>query len=190
MTARARQLCGAGRLGLTAAVLAVLVGCSGGGDDDLPPPASPAPEQTATIDPVHQEILDVYAGSVAAMVAAQRAGDPEYPDLTQFFLERTPAHTKVLNGITIQEANDEYYDGDIEVVSAEVTELDPEATPPEATIRACLDRSDYRLVNREDNSPVQDAVNVEHYLVTATAWSDEDGRWFIAETEEHWDQTC
>lgn len=178
-----------GRLGLAAALLAALVGCSGG-DDDLPPPASPEAEPTATIDPVHQEILDVYAGSVAAMVAAQRAGDPAYPELTQFFLERTPAHTKVQNGITINEADGEYYDGDIEIVSAEVTELDPEATPPEATIRACLDRSDYRLVNREDNTPVSDAVHVEHYLVTATAWSDPDGRWFVAETEEHWDQTC
>jgi hypothetical protein len=179
-----------GRLGLAAAVLAALVGCSGGDGDDLPPPASPETEPTATIDPVHQEILEVYAGSVAAMVAAQRAGDPDYPELTQYFLERTPAYTKVQNGITIREADGEYYEGDIEVVSAEVTELDPEATPPEASITACLDRSDYQLVNREDNSPVPDAVHIERYTVTATAWSGEDGRWFIAETEEHWDQTC
>jgi hypothetical protein len=189
VTAKARRLDGSGTLAAAAALLIALAGCSGTGDD-LPPPAAPDTEPTATIDPVHQEILEVYAGSVAAMVAAQRAGDPDYPDLTQFFLEQTPAHTKVLNGITIQEANGEYYEGDIEVVSSEVTELDPEATPPEATIRACLDRSGYRLVNREDNSPVPDAVHVEHYLVTATAWSDPDGRWFIAETEEHWDQTC
>jgi hypothetical protein len=170
-------------------LLAALVGCSGG-DDELPPPASPAPEPTATIDPVHQEILDVYAGSVAAMVAAQRAGDPNDPELTQYFLERTPAHTKVQNGITIREANGEYYEGDIEVVSAEVTELDPDASPPEAIITACLDRSGYELVHREDGTPVQDAEVVGRYAVTATAWRGDDGRWYIAKTDEHWDQTC
>jgi len=174
---------------VAAALLAVLVGCSGG-DDELPPPASPPAEATATIDPEHQEILDIYYGSIAAMVTAQRAGDPDHPDLLQYFLDRGPAHLKVRNGINLHEARGEYYEGDIEIVSAEVTEVDDESAPPEATIDACLDDSDYRLVDREDGTPIPDAEPGGRYTVAAIAWRDEDDRWYIAETEEQWDQPC
>lgn len=196
MTTRAglRRAQAAGALAVVAGFAAGVAGCAGDDTDDLPPPPStplPAATRSApTGNPVHLEILDVYRGSIEAMVIAQRAGDPDHPALTRHFLARTPAHLQVLNGINLHESRGEYYEGTVEVVSAEVTDLDLEAAPPEATVSSCLDDSEYRLVSRDDDEPVPDAEPGGRYTVTSTAWIGDDDQWYIVDTEEHWNEPC
>jgi hypothetical protein len=177
---------------VAAAMLAIATVACGGDSDDLPPPASPGedrPRPTAA-DPEQQAILDVYYGSVEAMVAAQQAGNPDDPALTQYFLETAQAHLNVQSTIARNQGRGMYYTGSIGVVSAEVAELDPEATPPIATIESCLDYSDYILVHREDDSPVPDAGTTGRVSVTAEAVTGTDARWYIATSTAHWDEPC
>ncbi|HEY8472097.1 MAG TPA: hypothetical protein VIL37_05610 [Natronosporangium sp.] len=179
----------------TTAVLATgLTACGGGGDDDaLPaPPASAESGPTApAVDPAHQPILDAYYGSVDAMVAAQQADDPEHPDLSRYFVERTPAYHGVMNTINNNRRRGMYYAGDLVVVAAEVTEIDPEAEPPKATVESCLDYSNYQLVYREDDSPVEEAEEVGRVTITAELVQDvTDGRWYVLTNTPHWDEAC
>jgi hypothetical protein len=183
----------AGALALGAALVVSTAACSGDSADDLPPPASPgAPESAAaTVDPEHQEILDAYHGAVDAMVAAQRAGDRDHPDLTRYYGDRTPALRDVRFGIDRHDQRGTYYEGDLEVVSAEVTELELAGDPPLATITACLDDTDYRLVYREDGAAVPDTESGGRYVVTSTALLHEpDDQWYIVENIAHWDEPC
>jgi hypothetical protein len=176
---------------VAAAVLAAGLAACGGGDDDLPPPASPAEAlPSSTIPPEHQEILDVYYGSVDAAVAAQQTGDRDHPDLARYFGGNTPALLDVQLGIDRQDEQGTYYEGDLVVVTATVTELDTEADPPQATIESCLDDSTYQLVRREDGSPVENTEPGGTYSVTSTASTDADGRWYVVQSTAHWDEPC
>jgi hypothetical protein len=176
--------------------VAVLVGCSDDGTDDgtegLPdPPASPAETgPTATVPSEHREILDVYHNAVRAAVAAQRAGDPNHPDLRRYFLERTSALLNVQSGIRRNQDRGMYYEGDLVVVTAEVTALDRDATPPRATVVSCLDDTNYRLVHRDDGSPVEGTQPGGRYTVTSEAVNGTDGRWYIATESAEWDRSC
>jgi hypothetical protein len=191
VTSRVSHLRRAGALAAAAVLTAATVACGGGGDD-LPPPASPeAPETRPTAsDPLHQEILDVYYASVGAMVAAQQAGNPDDPALTRYFLETAQAHLNVQSTIQRNQGRGMYYTGTIGIVSAEVAGMDPDATPPIATIESCLDYSDYLLVHREDDSPVPDAETTGRVSVTAEAVNGTDDRWYIATSTAHWDEPC
>lgn len=164
-----------------------------GGDDDLPPPPSPeagAGTPTATLDPEHQEILDVYYGAVEAMMTAQKAGDPDHPDLTRYFLERTPALINLQGGIRQNDDRGTYYAGDLTVVDAGVTDIDLDAVPPTATIESCVDYANYQLVYREDDSPVPDAEPQGQHPETWQAILGTDDRWYIATGTTDWDETC
>jgi hypothetical protein len=183
----------AAALAIGVALVASTAACSGDHPDDLPPPASPAaPGSVATtVDPAHREILDAYHGAVEAMVAAQRAGDRDHPDLTRYYGDGTPALRDVRFGIDRHDQRGTYYEGDIAVVSAEVAELDLAGDPPLATISACLDDTDYRLVYREDGAPVPDTTAGGRYSVTSTALLHEpDDQWYIVENIAHWDEPC
>jgi hypothetical protein len=167
--------------------------CGGDGGDDLPPPASPRPEAggpASTLDPEHQQILDLYHGAVQAMVAAQQAGDPDYPELTRYFLERTPALINIQGSIERNGERGVYYAGDLVVVTAEVTGIDQAADPPTATVESCVDYANYQLVNREDDSPVPDSEPLGRHPETWQAIHGTDGRWYIATGTTDWDETC
>jgi hypothetical protein len=174
------------------ALLATGLAACGGEDDDLPPPASPAaaPPSSSTIPPEHQEILDVYYGAVDAMVAAQQAGDPDDPNLTRYFLERTPALLNIQSGIRQNDDRGTYYAGDLIVVNAEVTGIDTDATPPTATIESCVDYTTYQLVYREDDSPVPDVEPQARHPGTWQAILGTDDNWYIATGTTDWDGTC
>ena len=193
MVGSARLRWRAGALALGAALAVTTAACSGGDAGDLPPPASPAaPESAAaTVEPEHRRILDAYHGAVDAMVAAQRDGDRDHPDLTLYYGDGTPALRDVRFSIDRHDQRGTYYEGDLEVVTAAVTELELTGDPPIATISACLDDTDYRLVNRGDGSPVPDTTTGGRYSVTSTALLHEpDDQWYIVETIAHWDEPC
>lgn len=176
-----------------AAFLAISVtGCNDDDTNSLPPPPAtdPAASPQANVDPAHQPILDAYRGSVQAMVAAQAAGDPDHPDLARFFAEGTPAFINVEGGVDRHIARGTYYAGDLIVATAEVTDLDMDATPPEAVIESCLDSTNYRLVRREDNAPVPEAEPGRRYLVVSKALQNTDNRWYIVETQAEWETEC
>lgn len=171
-----------------------VTGCNNDDTSDLPPPPSPGGTRepaSSTIDPVHQAILDVYEGSVQAAVAAQRAGDRDHPDLARYLGGNTPALFDVQEGVDRHEARGTLYQGELRVVAAEVTDLELDAEPPVATIEACLDDTDYRLVYREDGSPVPDTEPGGRYSVTSTASrGSDDDRWYIVQSVAHWDEPC
>jgi len=168
-----------------------MTGCDSGGTGDLPLPPEPAASPAeSTVDPTEQAVLAAYRGSVQAMVAAQAAGDPDHPELTRYFAERTPALNNIRSGIQRHDARDTYYSGDLLVVTAEVTALDPTARPPEATIESCLDDTDYRLVRRSDGAPVPDTAPGGRYPVTSRSLRDGDGQWYVVESTAHWDEPC
>jgi hypothetical protein len=174
-----------------AALAFAMTACGNDSGDDLPPPASPPTGDSSPAgDPEHQEILDVYYGSVEAMVAAQEASDPDHPDLALYYIERTPAWHSIRNTITRHGEHGAHYTGKLVVVSAEVVHIDHDATPVAATIDACLDDSDYRLVYIDDGSPVEDAAPGGRYSLTATAILGTDDNWYISETTAHWDEPC
>lgn len=177
-----------------ATFLAVSVtGCNGDDTGSLPPPPATDPAAAGsqtTVDPAHQPILDAYRGSVQAMVAAQAAGDPDHPDLARYFAEGTPAFSNVEGGVDRHIARGTYYAGDLVVASADVTDLDMSTTPPEAVIESCLDSTNYRLVRREDNTPVPDAEPGRRYLVISKALLNTDDRWYIVETQAEWETEC
>jgi hypothetical protein len=174
-----------------AAVLATGTVACGGGDDLPPPPASPAAvAPSSTLDPEHQEILDVYRGSVEAMVTAQQVGDPEHPDLARYFIERTPALLDLQSAIRQNDGQGLYYLGDLAVVTAEVSGIDRDALPSLATIESCLDYTNYQLVNREDDTPVPGAEPLGRHPVTSQAVYGTDNRWYIATSSTDWDATC
>jgi predicted small lipoprotein YifL len=179
-------------LTLVALLTIPLTGCRDNGPGDLPPPPSPAgtaaPE--STVDPVRQAVLDTYRGSVQAMMAAQQAGDPDYPDLTRYFIERGSAFNSVRSGIQRHGARGTYYRGELMVVTAEVTEVDQDAEPPEATIESCLDDTNYQLVHRGDGSVVPEAEPGGRYRVTSTALLGNDDRWYIVASTAHWEESC
>lgn len=188
MTGHVRRMVG---LAVASALAAGAVACSDRDGDDLPPPASPATVlPSPTIPPEHRAILDVYYGSVQVAVAAQRAGDRDHPDLARYFGGNTPALLDVQLGIDRNQDQGTYYDGELVVVTAAVTELDLEADPPEATIESCLDDSGYRLVRREDGAPVERTEPGGRYSVTSTASTDATGRWFLVQSIAHWDEPC
>jgi hypothetical protein len=169
------------------------VACGGDDGDDLPPPASPgqeAGEPSSTLDPEHRQILDVYNGAVQTMVAAQQAGDPDYPELTRYFIERTPALINLQGSITRNGDRGVYYAGDLAVVTAEVTTIDQDADPPTATIESCVDYANYQLVYREDDSPVPDTEPLGRHPETWQAIRGTDDRWYIATGTTDWDETC
>lgn len=178
-------------LAASIALAAAMIAC---GDDDvsgLPdPPASPPATATSTVDPEHQEILDVYYRSVEAMVAAHQAGDPEHPELSQYFVERTQALHNLQNTIRRNEDEGMYYAGPLVVASAEVVDVDLDDIPPRATIESCVDYTDYELVHREDGSAVDDEEPLGRYQVTAEALYGKDERWYITTNTAHWDEPC
>lgn len=175
-----------------AMLLAALTACSNDDSGDLPsaPASAGGSEPASTIDPVHQAILDVYSGSVQAAVAAQRAGDRDHPDLAKYFGGNTPALFDVQEGIDRHDTRGTFYEGELQVVTAKVTEFDPDAEPPTASIEACLDDTDYRLVNREDGSAVPDTESGGRYTATSTASTGPDGRWYIVQSVANWDDPC
>lgn len=123
-------------------------------------------------------------------MAAQRAGNRDHPDLARYFGANTPALLDVQLGIDRNNERGTYYDGELVVVAADVTDLDLEAEPPEATIESCLDDSNYQLVRREGSSPVENTEPGGRYTVTSTASPDADGRWYVVQSTAHWDEPC
>ncbi len=191
MTTTSRSLVRAVGFAAMIALGLSVTACGGDSGDGLPPPASPPADTPAqTIDPEHQQILDVYYGSVDAMVAAQAAGDPDYPDLANYFLVGAAALMNVESGIQHNNLRGTYYLGDLKVVSATVTEVDLEAEPPVAVIEACLDYSNYLLVHREDDSRVPGVEPPGRHPVTNQAVLGTDGFWYIATSETHWTESC
>jgi hypothetical protein len=183
----------AAALVLVVVVVLGLIGCRDDRTSDLPPPPSAGPGSAppeSTLDPARPAILEAYQGSVQAMVAAQQAGDPDHPDLTRYFIQPSPAFNSVRSGIQQQEIQGTYYRGELVVVTAEVSELDQSAEPPEATVQSCLDDTDYQLVNRADGSPVPDTQPGGRYRVTSTALLGTDDRWYIVASTAHWEESC
>jgi hypothetical protein len=188
----ARLIRRAGTLVMTAVLALPTAACVGGDDVDLPPPASPVdgPGTPGPTDPTHQAILDTYYGSVAAMVAAHEAIDPDHPELKRYYIERTPALETIQRVINRHGPHGAHYSGDLVVVSATVTDVDLESTPALATIEACLDDTNFTLVFEADGAPVPSTEPGGRYSVTATALLGTDGNWYIVEFTSHWDEPC
>lgn len=192
MSSKARTRDRVGTLTVSAMLALSLMACTGDRVDDLPPLASPSAEAIlpTPADPTHQAILDTYYGSVAAMVAAHEAIDPEHPDLERYFIERTPALLTIQHVINRHSPHGAHYSGELLVVSATVTEVDLDSVPARATIEACLDDTDFQLVFEADGTPVPDTVPGGRYTVTAGALLGTDDRWYIVENTSHWDEPC
>jgi hypothetical protein len=84
------------------------------------------------------------------------------------------------------------YTGARVVVSAEVSQFDPDAPYPEpaATVTACLDISDYLLVEKGTMAPLPVERDLEQVMATATLWYIPDQRWVVIETDAQWDTPC
>lgn len=122
-------------------------------DTDAPLRAGAAP--TPTVDPevaeAIDEVLTAYEGAVQASVTARRESDPDHPHLDRYLAGRA----RSLVRLTIQEDVDDnvYHDGDLRIVEATVTAIDLEASPPTATVEACVDTSAYHLLDRATGEP-------------------------------------
>lgn len=159
----------------------------------LPDPPTSTPDVIApapTVDPLHQEILDAYQGSLEAMVAAQAAGDPDHPELARYYLSQTPALLNLQTTIASNDRRGTYYAGELAVVTATVTDVDLDGTPPAASVESCVDYSGYQLVHRADDTPVPDAEPRGRVPSTAELIRANDDRWYISANTADWDHTC
>ncbi len=150
-------------------------------DTDAPLRAVAAP--TSSVDPdtaaAIEQILAAYEGAVQASVAAHRAGDPDHPHLDRHLADL--ARRQVRQAIQDNVDKHLYYDGDLRIVEATVTAIDLDASPPTATIEACVDTTDYRLLNRDTGEPPpgvdqEGGRRLERMQVDRFAH----GRWMIA----------
>jgi hypothetical protein len=177
---------------IPAVLAAVLLGgCTmGSSPDELPPP--PAPDQVGqpTPDPEHAPVLAAYEGYVAASNVAANLGDPDYPDLRLYADAGALADARA--AIRQHADNGRVYTGARVVVSAEVSQFDPDAPYPEpaATVTACLDISDYLLVEKGTMAPLPVERDLEQVMATATLWYIPDQRWVVIETDAQWDTPC
>lgn len=151
-------------------------------DTDAPLRAGAAP--TPTVDPevaaAIEEVLTAYEGAVQASVTAHREGDPDHPHLDRYLAGRA----RTLVRIAVRENVDDnlYHDGDLRIVEATVTAIDLDSAPPTATIEACVDSSEYRLLDRSTGEP---PPGVEHeggrHLERIEVQRFAHGRWMVAE---------
>jgi hypothetical protein len=139
------------------------------------------------MDPEREQVLEAFRGYVRTSGEAANQGDPDYPGLLEY--AEGVVVVQVRAAIRRHAENGRIYSGREEVVSAEVTDLNMDATPPTASVVACIDASEYRLVYEEDGSPVPVDRQVGRYVSTATL-SFAGDRWLVSEDEAAWDAPC
>lgn len=132
-------------------------------------------------------VLAAYDSYIRASVEANRRGDPDYGGLELYTGGLLRA--QVAQGIISHNENGRYYAGELKS-EASVDSIDLDAEPPTATISACMDATDYRLVYREDDTPVPGTNEVRRYMAAATATMSTDGRWLITASVAYADQPC
>jgi hypothetical protein len=173
-----------GVLIVVAGVIGLAIWRSRGDDQVTLPDAVAASPST---DPDRIAVLAAYDGYVRASVEANRRGEPRYAGLELYAGELLRA--QIANGISQHIAAGNYYQGELKS-EATVASIDLQSNPPVATISACMDATNYRLVNRTDNSPVPGASAGRRYMATASAAMNTNGRWLITGTAAHTDQSC
>lgn len=150
-------------------------------DTDAPLRAGAAP--TPTVDPAVaaaiEEILIAYEGAVQASMTAHRAGDPDHPHLDRHLAGEARRQVRLAIRNTVDDHL--YHDGELRIVEATVTAIDLDSSPPTATLEACVDNTDYRLVDRDTGEPPpgmdhQGGRRLERMQVDRFAH----GRWMIA----------
>jgi hypothetical protein len=148
------------------------------------------PGAETSLDPLVETraaILAAYDGYIRASVEANRRGDPSYGGLELYTGDLLRA--QVAQGIITHNENGRYYAGELKS-EATVDSVDLDADPPTATISACMDATDYRLVYRENDSPVPGASAGRRYMAEATATMSTDGRWLIIAAVARTEQPC
>jgi hypothetical protein len=181
--------------GFLVALSAALAGCTEG-DSDLPPPASPPPATaggtaTATVAPEHVPIIEGFRAFVTAANRAANEADPDYPELA----ERAEGQALIQTEIDIEDAAEagRRYVGEVTIVSAEVTDVDMDVPYPipNATLRACMDVSNYILIDDESQSPVPVERELAQFIaVVLMRHSAEDDRWIVVRVEPEPDRPC
>ncbi|MBX6749191.1 MAG: hypothetical protein IRY85_05870 [Micromonosporaceae bacterium] len=175
-----------------AAVLVVVAGAVGlaiWNARDQEEVAEPTGLETS-FDPLGEtraEILAAFDGYLRAATEANRRGDPYYDGL-ELYTDGV-LRLQITQSIISRNEDGSYYIGELKS-EATVESIDLDAEPPTATISACIDATDYRLVYREDNSPVPGAGPWRRYMAEAIATMNTDGRWLIVANAAQMDQPC
>ncbi|QSB14919.1 hypothetical protein JQS43_00540 [Natronosporangium hydrolyticum] len=190
-TAHAQRRTGGVRLGGFAAALllvsAVAVGC--GEDSEFEWPDDPVPDPGATADPAvtgaTEEILATLDELRRVEVAAQAQPRPAHEALDQFtdlladpLLSSTLFELEILHNRGLARQGEPSW-------RAEVAELRLDDEPPAATVRECLDASDWQLVQVGSGQPagadgLPGRYRAEPHLIEFAAILVE-GRWLFAE---------
>jgi hypothetical protein len=174
---------------LLAAVVAVstLTGCGNSGEGAAPPvtspsPPAPSPPPSPTpSDPValaEQRALAAYEAMWAAYDEAGRApeANPDDEQLASYADGR--ALELLTEGLRSMRDAGLVIEGDV-VLSPEVVELSPTATPTEARIEDCGDSSNWLSVDAETGEVTDDARGRQ--LVIATVRDSGGGQWKVVD---------
>jgi hypothetical protein len=174
------------------AVLAVATGIIGlavwqardGGADAAPSVVETSPDPLAE---TRTEIIAAFDGYLRVTAEANHRGDPYYDGLGLYI--DAVYGLKIAQGIIERNDAGTYYAGEL-TAEATVEAVDLAAEPATATISACMDATDYRLVYRVDDSPVPGLETLTRYPAEATAMLSAGGRWLIVSTTARLEETC
>jgi hypothetical protein len=175
--------------------LLLLAGCGGDAQPAAPEPGSTgsgagAASPTPPADPERGPVLAAFEGFIAASNAATTGGDPAHPGLARY--ADGQALIEIREGIRRENSLGRRYLGGVVIVSVEVTQFDPQARPPEpaATVTACLDISDYLLVEGDGQEPVENHRVAERFVSISELWRASGGGWVVMTVEPQWEQRC
>ncbi|MDH6710917.1 hypothetical protein P3T27_007668 [Kitasatospora sp. MAA19] len=174
----------------------LLTACSSGSDSAAPPlttansaPATTSSAPSPTVDPTADAkaaVLVAYRGMWDVTVKAYNAGSLDGVDNLE-----TYTRDKALAGIKVAVA---YYQKNNLVVkgqpklSPQIQALDLSSSPARATIRDCIDSSDFLPFNKTTGKPSEtDGVHRHVYNSVAQRV---DGHWLIGESAIDREQTC
>lgn len=177
-----------GVLVVVAAVIGVAIWRTRGDDTVTLAPPFGATTSTDPDTEARAAALSAYDSYLRAVVEANRRGEAHYDGLALYTGELL--RQSIAQSITDNTTKGIYYMGELKNVETRIDSIDLASQPPVASISACLDATNYRLVFRTDNSPVPGTSTGRRYMAGATASMSSNGRWLIIGTIAHADQTC
>ena len=177
------------RLVVPMLAIAALAACNR--DAPEPPPdfssSSKPPSAASSGAALETELLRVYSGHVAAVVAASTASDYEHPELAKYIGD--PLLGSVKTNIRENQRRGAVRTGTIGS-TPRVTKVDLNGKPAQAAVEDCFDTTNYRLVYPGLGNSQAPPANPARYPVAATLWRYDDGRWLVTEAKADRSRSC
>lgn len=173
---------------VAATTLAVMGACTSNSDTDPEPSDSPS-SPSATTEPASDDQASVEAAYDAyweAYIADAADVDSDFAALEA--ATYYPLRSELVGWVADLHADGQIYSGTPVWTVEEIT-VDADASPAAATIEACVDISDWVIVEAASGEPVEVPEQAQRYRATATAQQVE-GTWYIDTDTSHRDQTC